>query len=141
VINSKLFFCSDSSSLDARLNTISAFHIMEQINAPSFPVAVSRVAVISYLSREEGDPSTIQLQLRIFCGTQQLFDGPLPINFVQQLHTRSVVELNGLVVPAPLELRFLLLNGEQVLDSWVILVNQVGQPAAQLILPPPPPPS
>ncbi len=139
MIRSKLFFCSDSAAVDARTNALSAFHIIEQLNAPSFPVVLPRVSILSYLTREEADPSAIQLQLQIFSGAQQLFDGPLGINFVQQLTTRTVVELNGLLVPAPVDLRFVLLNGDQALDSWTVVVNQVGAPAVQLTLPPPVP--
>ena len=114
---------------------------MEQVNSPAFPVVMPRVAVVAYLSREEADPSVVQLQLRIFSGQQQLFDGPVSINFVQQLSTRSVIELNGLLVPAPVELRFVLLRGEDALDSWSVLINQVGLPAMQINLPPAPAPA
>jgi hypothetical protein len=140
VVRSKLFFCSDSTSIDARSNALSAFNIIEQLNAPSFPVVVPRLAILIFLSREEGDPSVVQLQLQIFSGTQQLFGGPLAVNFVQQLSTRTIVELNGLLVPAPAELRLVLRDGDQLLDTWTVTVNQVGQPTAQLILPPPPQP-
>jgi hypothetical protein len=118
---------------------LSAFHIIEQINAPSFPIAVPRVAILAYLSREEADPAEVQLHLRIFSGAQLLFDGPFPANFSHQLTVRSIVELNGLIVPGPAEMRFVLLNGEDVLDFWNVAVIQTGHPALQLNLPPPPP--
>ena len=142
MIQVKLFLCADSAAIDVRTNAISAFHITEQLNAASFPVAIPHVALIAVLIREETDPSNIQLQLQIHSGNQQLFAGPVSINFVQQLATRTVVDMHGLVVPAPGTLRFLLMNGDEKLSSWTILVSQVGQPAGvQMYLPMTQPPA
>lgn len=138
MIQARLFLCSDSASIDARTNTVSAFHIMEQINAASFPVVMPRLSIIAILEREEADPATLQLQLQIYSGDQQLFAGPLPVNFFQQLISRAILELNGLVVPGPRNLNVVLRNGEQVVGSWMIVVNEVGQPRAQLVFPPRP---
>jgi hypothetical protein len=136
VIQAKLFLCSDSAVIDARTNTISAFHIMEQINSTAFPVIVPRLSIVAMFEREETDPATVQLQVQIYSGNQQLFAGPLPVNFFQQLQSRTIVDLNGLVVPGLGSLRIVLRNEEQILSSWIIAVNQVGQPRAQLVFPP-----
>jgi len=138
LIRSRLFFCSDSASIDARTNALSAFHIIEQVNAPSFPVVIPRVSILCFLSREDADPSQVSLQLQIFSGDQKLFDGPVAIDFVQQRATRTILELNGMVVPSPVELRFVLVLEKTVLDSWAITVNQVGLPGLQMTLPPTP---
>ena len=49
----KLFLCSDSASIDVRTNTISAFHITEQLMTASFPVAIPRISVVTVLNREQ----------------------------------------------------------------------------------------
>ena len=140
MVRVKFFICSDSAALDARLNTVSAFHIMEQLNAPAFPVAIPRVAVLALVSREETDPNNVQLHLQIVCGQQHLFDGPVPVNFNQQLSARTIIDMQGLVLPAPGELRLLLMNANDTIASWTVLVNHVGQAGAQLFFPAPPPP-
>jgi len=114
---------------------------MEQLNAPAFPVVVPRLAILSLLERDEGDPAVVQLHLRMFSGVQQLFDGPMPVNFNQQFSARTIIDMHGVVIPAPGELRFLLMNVEETLASWTIVVNNVGQAGAQLYFPPPPPPA
>ena len=133
----KLFLCADSASIDSRQNTISAFHILEQINAPGFPVVVPRIAVVMLASREQNDPSVVELHLQILLGVQQLFDGPVPINFNQQLLTRAIIDLQGLLLPGPGELRLLLKEADDVLESWAVVVNQVGGTPVQMIFPPP----
>jgi len=139
LIEAKLLLCSDSSAIDARINTISAFHIMEQLTAAAFPVALPRIAIIALLTREEADPSQADLQLQIHLGPQQLFTGPMPVDFVQQLSTRAIVELHGLVIPAPGEVRVLIVKEAAVLASWTIKMQQVGEPEMQLHLPVQPP--
>jgi hypothetical protein len=139
VLQSTLFLCCDSAALDARLNTISAFHIAEQLNAASFPVVIPRLSVIGLFAREETDPSRNQLQLQIHLGPQQLFAGPLHVDFMQGLLARTIFEVQGLVVTAPGSLRFDLRNGDAAVASWVMMVNQVGQPEAQMVFPAPPP--
>ena len=139
MIKAKLFLCADSAALDARINTISAFHIFEQINGASFPLVVPRISIIALLLREEADSSTSQLQLQVHLGDQQLFVGPVDVNFLQQLTTRTLVEMHGIVVSTPGTLSFVLKQGTEIIGSWAIIVNQIGQPAGvQMYLPVPP---
>lgn len=138
MIEVKLFICADSAAIDARTNAISAFHIAEQLNSPSFPVAVPRLAIIAIVVREATDPSSIQLQMQVHSGNQQLFSGPMAINFMQQLNARAVAEIHGLVIPAPGPLRLLLRNGDETLASWTVLINQVGQMPMQMFMAPAP---
>jgi hypothetical protein len=139
VIEAKLFLCSDSVALDGRHNSISAFHILEQLMAPAFPVAVPRISVIALLTREAEDPNTAEFQLQVHLGNQQLFAGPVAITFLQQLSSRSIIDMHGLVVPAPGTLRFLLRNGEATMGAWTISMLQAGQPSIQLHFPVSPP--
>lgn len=136
MIRATLFTCAGSGSVDARFNTLSVFHIMEQINAPQFPVPIA-VSIVGMFTREQGDPSTIDLQLRIFSGEQQLFAGPVSVNFQQHNRARMLLDMQGLVVPAPLDVRFLLQNGGDTIGTWIVAVTQVGPPALQLNLPDP----
>jgi len=135
VLNLKLLLCADSNSLDSRSNTISAFHILEDFNAASFPVALPRVTVVAMVDREETDPSDIELQLRVYLGDKELFAGPFALNFAQRLSARALIEMQGIVVPNPGVLSFVLLNADQIFGSWAIRVSQIGQPKIQMQLP------
>ena len=53
--------------------------------------------------------------------------------------SRTVLDMYGVVVPAPGSLRFELRNGEVLLGSWSVLVSQVGGPGFQMNLPVAPP--
>ena len=131
----KLFLCSDSASIDVRTNTISAFHITEQLMTASFPVAIPRISVVTVLNREQSDPEQIRFELEALLGGQQVASGPFPINFGRQLSARGVGEMLGLVLPSPGTLRFVLKNGDAVMASWAISVVQVGQVPIQTYFP------
>lgn len=136
----KLFFCSESAAIDMRLNTLSAFHIAEELNAPVFPVAIPKLTAIIIFTREQGDPDDPTVQMTISLGGRSLFQNPLVVNFSQRLSTRAVVDINGLVLLAPGTLRFSVRDGERELGTWDIVINQIGQPGMhQLFLPQQPP--
>ena len=135
MIQTKLFICADSAATDGRYNTVSAFHILEQLNATAFPFAIPRISMIAMFTRENEDPSTFQLQLQIDSGDQRLFDGPMPVNFQQQLSARTVLDMHALVVPSPGALTFTLRNGEAPIGSWTVLIVNAGRPNLQPNLP------
>jgi hypothetical protein len=135
MIDAKLFLCADSAAIDVRMNAMSAFHILEQLNVPSFPVAIPRISVLASLTRENSDPSNIQVQLQIEIAGQQLFAGPMPFNFMQQLSARSILDMQGLLVTSPGNLIFTMSHEGRSLASWTIQVHQVGRTPVQMYIP------
>lgn len=129
MIRLKLFLCADAAAIDARLNTLSAFHIAEELNASVFPVVIPRITAVMIFLRDQNDADNVTVQMRISLGDRQLFDGPLPVNFAQRRSARAVADMNGLVLTAPGELRFQIREGDRELGEWIVVVNQVGQPA------------
>jgi len=113
------------------MNTLSAFHVLEQLSAPSFPVVLPRISVIGLFVREELDPETLQLQLKVVSGAQEVFDGPVTASFQQQPVARIILEMHGLVIPGPGDLSFLITDGDSPLCSWVVAVNHIGNPDMQ----------
>lgn len=135
----KLLLCADSFAVDLRRGSISAFHILEQINSPAFPVVLPRLSIAILSTRREDEPANVQIQLQIHLGDRQLFAGPVAIDFSQHLFARNIADLQGLVIQAPGTIRVILKNGEVVLSSWTIPVNQVGQLVVQAQAVPPEP--
>ena len=141
MIRAKLFVCSEGASVDARNNTISAFHILEQVNTPGFPVVLPKICVIALMERETTDPSNTVLQISVDSGDQQLSSHPFAVNFFQSTLGRTLLEFNGFLIPRPGLLRFSLKRENEILGSWSVLINQVEQqPPVQMHLPPPPNP-
>lgn len=111
-----------------RVNTVSAFHIAEELGAAAFPVAIPKVTAIVMLTREPADADNPTIQLTISLGGRSLFESPIVVGFSQRLSARAVVDINGLVIPGPGTVRFALRDGNRDLGTWDVIVNQVGQP-------------
>jgi len=131
MIRVKLFFCADSAVIDGTRNTISAFHILEQALAASFPTVIPRISIIGSFSREVTDPDTADLTLTGVLAGRQIFSGPFRVLFFQQLAARAVLELQGIIVTTPGDLVFRLLYGQEELAIWSIPI--IASPQAQTV--------
>ncbi len=49
------FLVCESVSVDQTTNTISVFHVLEQINSPQFPFVLLRLTAVAHWNAEEGD--------------------------------------------------------------------------------------
>jgi hypothetical protein len=137
----RLFICAQSAALDARQGTISAFHILESVNTPAFPVAVPQMSILGIFERETPSAEDPQAQLRVSLGAKELYLGPFFIKFQNRLRARAIVELQGIVLPAPGRLTISLLLEQRETANWVIDINHIGKPNinAQFPLPLPAP--
>lgn len=141
MIRSKLFLVSENAAIDARQNTICVFHILEQITAPVFPTVLLRVAIAAIFEREDADPSEVEIGLEIHSGPHILMSRTLPLNFQHRQYARSIIDMQGIVVPAPVPLIFSVnLDGAPV-GTWTVTVIQVGNAPVQMNIPVPEPPN
>jgi hypothetical protein len=131
-MKSKLFIVCESSALDARLQTLSAFHILEEVNAPGFPFVLPRLSIIAMLVREENDSDNPEVQIRTTIGDEQIFSSPLHVHFQNNQIFRTIADLFGFVVPAPGNLRFALRLGENEFASWEVKIEKVGVPQMEV---------
>ncbi|HTQ59587.1 MAG TPA: hypothetical protein VMI32_05160 [Candidatus Solibacter sp.] len=133
-----LFVCGQSSALDARLNSVSVFHVLEEISAPSFPIVVPTLAIVAMLELDEGEPVNPAIELRVFLGEQQLFAAPFNADFRVRRKARAVADFNGLVIPAPGVLRVVLSLAGHDVAVWQIVCHQIASPQLDLHLVPEP---
>lgn len=127
----KLILCADSASVDIRHNTFSAFHILEELGAASFPFVLPRLSVIAILERRSDEPPNPEIQLIITLDEQQLFVGPYQANFFNRLTARAIAELQGLVIAHPGTLQAKLIVHDVELGHWTMLVRQATPPGMQ----------
>jgi hypothetical protein len=137
-MRAKLFLCAQASAIDARTNSISVFHILEEVHAPAYPVVLPTMSIIALLELDEGEPIATEVHLQIFLGNQQLFDGPFQTNFQIRRKARAVAEINGLVIPAPGVLRVLVASAGRNVAAWEMTVDQIAPPQLEMHLQPEP---
>ena len=62
----QLFICAESVSLDLRKNSVSAFHIIEEINSPSFPLFTQPFSVVAMIDRTINNRATRPYSYKCF---------------------------------------------------------------------------
>ncbi|HXM03761.1 MAG TPA: hypothetical protein VN939_14210 [Chthoniobacterales bacterium] len=115
-----------------RQQTVSAFHILESVIAPFFPIVAQKISVIALLTKDLSDAESIDFQLQVTLGEQSLLNNPVQVTFQRQLEARIVVDVQGLLIPAPGQLIFSLTRDGKPDASWPILVRKVSPPEVQL---------
>jgi hypothetical protein len=131
MLSVKYFLCAESAALDQRRSTLSAFHILENTYAPLFPFLIPRISILAAFERTPEEPSLFPLSLLVTLGEQQVFKGTLAVNFAQQLHTRTVAEIGGLLISSPGKLKFSLFRDKEELASWVIAIERLNIPGME----------
>lgn len=129
MITCKLVLCAESIVRDSETNTVSAFSLLEEMSAPRFPVAVPRLASLFLLEKEPKDEDMQNYQYILTLANQELLRSPVEVRFEGKLRTRVMVNVQGLLIPAPGELRARLELQGRELGSWSMAVSMAPPPA------------
>jgi hypothetical protein len=81
--------------------------------------------------REQADPEQVEGEFTMTLEDEVLGNAPLAVDFAGQLRYRSIVQLNGLVVPRPGLLRFRVALPGDIHADYVIRAEPA--PPAQVI--------
>src|ERR1700689_3033427 len=100
-MKAKLFLCCESCSVDVRRNSLSLFHVIEEINSPSFPTIIPRLTLALFLDREASESNRVVGQVEIKSNELRIAGGPLVAVFHDKLTCRAVLEFQGFMIPAP----------------------------------------
>jgi hypothetical protein len=119
-----MILCCEISLLDARTNTVSCINLLEEINSPQFPVLMPQFSVVALFDREEGDDENDECEVIIKIGGQELVRAPIGIAFQSGRRHRSLVNLQGFVVPLPGQLLVSISKQSSELGIWEIPVIQ-----------------
>lgn len=84
---------------DADSNNISAINILESLSSQGFPFLLQVMAFFASFERTEDEPGDWEGQFRIALDGEELLNRPFAVGFQGQLRTRSIIRLQGLVLP------------------------------------------
>ena len=119
------FLVADSVSVDQFTNTVSVFHVIEQIRAPKFPVHIPRFACVSSLNiEEEGFGKDYQLTVNIKNPSGKEGE-PNRINFTaEKRRQRFIAHLVNFKIDGPGQLLFeLLLNEDRIASHTIDIIK------------------
>lgn len=132
MIRCLLAVSAESVIRDAETNMVSAVNIFDEINSQSFPLLMPKLSCLFLFGREEDDAGESDATVSFTHPNGQLFQTLLPLDFQGKLRLRSMVVLQGFVIPAPGWIRIVVKHGEDVLAVWEMPVVAIGGPQLKL---------
>ena len=123
-----LFFtCAESSVVDSRTNRLSIFHVMEEMEAASFPAPLGQLTCIMMLSKTRRERQNVLFHIRFNLNKQLLVDLPFEVNFQDKQRVRGLAEIRNLVISGPGKLQAVLNYKNKDLGEWTVQVKQIGE--------------
>lgn len=123
--------------LDGMSNQISIIDVFEGLKSQSFPIILQKITFLFYLRRDVGDEETKSLSLKCSVDETETLTIPVSIDFRQGNTTRAIINFSGFVVPKAGMLRVVLLDGNNVVGTLELPVEQLVIPSPEVMLNPP----
>lgn len=131
---SNLLLLAESVVRDADTNSVSVFGIMDSIVAAGFPLFIQRAAILLLLERVAEDSATADFVVKVTLGDHELATVKATVEFLDKLLNRTIVRINGFVVPSEGTLRVDLYRDSEVLATFRSLVFRASDSQGQLFL-------
>jgi hypothetical protein len=127
-----LFVVAESSSIDVATQRLSIFNIWDDISAPNLPAFIPSMVLITVLTREQHEPSEVELHVTVTLNGNPLAQLQTPISFQSGLRTRAVMNVQGMLFNEPGVCQITIGQADaQQLATWTVRVNLVAHPQIQ----------
>lgn len=124
----KFILCAETVIVDQSTNNLSIVGVFEDITPLSLPIIVPRMTIVSVVEREDGDPAETPCHVRVSMGDQILFEQDNSYAFQNKPRLRNIMLFGGMPLSQPGILRFEILVGGAVFQSYEVLVNTPAGP-------------
>jgi hypothetical protein len=123
MIRPKTCFVATGITRDAETGTISAYNIFEGIRAAGLPVFIQSLSFLAFWERDLTDDPNYAGTFTVAIGEQTLVTNAVAVNFGDKTKHRSIVNVNGLVVPTVGQLTFAIVLDNGVRSEYTIVVE------------------
>jgi hypothetical protein len=130
MIRCKLCFAAEGVTTDAETRQVSAFGLLEDVQAPRFPVTLPRIVLLVMWERAVSDAPEWSAELVMALNGREIIRQVVDINFMQVLRTRSTVRVEGASVSEPGRLVLRLGIPGHDTAEWAINVDFAAQAGA-----------
>lgn len=125
--------------IDSMSNKISIIDVFEGLKSQSFPLILPSISLLFYIRRDGSDESAKNLFLRCSVDETETLRVPFRIDFQQGNTTRAIIGFDGFVIPKAGTLKVELLDGENVVATLELPVEQLDIQSPQVKADPPHP--
>jgi hypothetical protein len=113
-------FLAEAVVTDRDTNQISAFGLIEEIQAASFPTSMPRMALFCAWERALTDSPEHRVEVSVTLNGRDLARQSIDINFAQFLRTRATMRFEGLTLAEPGNLVFRLAIPGHDTAEWTL---------------------
>ena len=132
MISCEVALVCESLIQDVSTNRVSAININEDLATDRFPRAYPRLVCLFMLKRDTSDPAQVEVRVEFLHEDVELQGVPIRVDFGDKLRNRTIVKVDGLVIPGPGLLRVRLVKEGEELGHYDIAVSQSGGPQAEV---------
>jgi hypothetical protein len=115
-----------TSSIDTRTNSLSAFNVIDDLNLTSFPVFFPQLSLVVAFVKEPNEPNICQINLVVSIDDQQLSNVALQLNFQGRNHLRLDTTMQAFAIPRPGLVSFSVNFDGRNLGTWKVNAVLVG---------------
>jgi hypothetical protein len=127
MIRAKTCFVAEGVSIDRETNLVSAFGLMESVQAAAFPVMLQKVVLLCIWERSPADPPEFRYELALTLNGRELERRSIDTGFGNALRTRTTIRFEGLTLAEPGNLVFRLAVREHGVAEWGMTATAAPQ--------------
>ena len=107
-MESRICLIAEGVVRDAETNNVSVFNILERVTGAGFPLLLQKLTAFAFWEREAEEPSDWTGRIVLTLDDEELMTQPWEANFGENLNNRSIITIQGMVLPRPglLTIRF-----------------------------------
>lgn len=121
----RLALCAEGSSVDKATNKLSIFNVIDKMNSMTYPLFMPKLCFVFAVDREENENLPTSATLRVLSAESIVSELRVPMSFSPDGSSRSVANLNNLVIPKPGKLSFQLTWEQGSLELYSMLFTQL----------------
>lgn len=124
-------YLSENSVIDGQENTLSLINIFDDISAPNYPLFFPKLSITCVFEKEPEDVADIECFIICRLNEVEIQRFPFKVSFRGTFRARSIIKINGFLIPSPGNLDFdLELNGE-VLNKTRLIARLIEKPTIE----------
>ena len=120
MIRAKACFVAEGVVTDRETNQVSAFGLMENVQATGFPVVLHRAVLLCIWERLPTDPSEFRYELALTLNGRELERKIIATGFAEALRTRTTIRFEGLTLTEPGNVVFRVAIPGHDVAEWVM---------------------
>ncbi len=128
MLRTRLMLMAQGVVRDAETNAISVYNIFEDISVGGFPFFIQSFFVLTFFTKDEGDPNEFECLVEIRNNDNLLASFPARLNFQNTLRNRLISQVRGIAIPAPGSLTARIMNGDVEIRSCSLNLRFIQPP-------------